>query len=304
MRGQGDMTNKSKWLTILVCFVLLLLLTGAGFKKPAAKGGKLSSADDLTGKTLVGVSGRMPDNSAAIFFRSLTGRKLGRYKGLGSIDECLYALKSGSASVLWTTDITAKYLMQKDETLAKLDTSDMAAIQNTAEPRFSFGMAAANTEKGRALIDEISQTLIFLRADGTLDDLKSKYIDGALDEGTAKYGVKDMMVNDKVHKVFYSQNKVLKVGVTGAVPPVELIDENGRPYGYCCALMDMIGLVLQRSVKFVVLDNETAFSSLMSGKVDLIFSYGAGKVTTEGTKSWVMSEGYLDVQDYEFLYLK
>lgn len=298
------MTNKSKWLTILVCFVLLLLLTGMGFKKPAAKGGKITSADDLKGASLVGVSGRMPDNSSAIFFRSLTGRKLGSYKGLGSIDECLYALKSGSAGVMWVTDVTAKYLMQKDETLAKLDTSDMAAIQNTSEPRFSFGMAAADTKEGKALIDEISQTLIFLRADGTLDDLKTKYIDGALDEGTEKYGVKDMVVNDKVHKVFYRNNKELTVGVTGAVPPVELIDENGRPYGYCCALMDMIGLVLQRSVKFVVLDNETAFSSLMAGKVDLIFCYGAGRITTESAKSWVMSGGYLDVQDYEFLYLK
>ncbi len=298
------MTNRSKWLTVLVCFVILLLLTGFGFKKPAAKGGKITSADDLKGASLVGVSGRMPDNSSSIFFRSLTGRKLGSYKGLGSVDECLGALKSGSADVLWTTDVTADYLCKKDESLARLDTSDMAAIQNTGEARFSFGMAAADTKEGKALIDEISQTLIFLRADGTLADLKSKYIDGALDEETEKYGVKDMMVNDKVHKVFYRKNKVLTVGVTGAVPPVELIDENGRPYGYCCALMDMIGLVLQRSVNFVVLDNETAFSSLMAGKVDLIFCYGAGRITTETAKGWVMSEGYLDMDRYEFLYLK
>ena len=298
------MTNKSKWLTILVCFALLLLLTGMGFKKPAAKGGKLTSADDLTGKALVGVSGRMPDNSAAIFFRSLTGRKLGSYKGLGSIDECLYALKSGSASVLWTTDVTAKYLMQKDETLAKLDISDMAAIQNTAEPRFSFGMAAPDTEKGRELIGQINEALDYIRGDGILDTLTSTYIDHALDESTKKFTQKDMVVNDSIHKLFYRTNKTLTVGVTGAVPPVELLDENGKPYGFCVALMDEVAQILQRRVKFVVLDNETAFSSLLRGKVDIIFSYGAGRITTESSKSWVMSEGYLDVQDYEFLYLK
>ena len=298
------MTNKSKWLMILVCFVLLLLLTGFGFKKAPGKGGRIASADDLKGASLVGVSGRMPDNSAAIFFRSLTGRKLGRYKGLKNMDECLYALKNGSADVIWTTDVTADYLIARDETLGRLDTSDMAAIENTVEPRFSFGMAAADTEKGRELIGQIDDALDYIRGDGILDTLTVTYIDRALDESTPKFTQKDMVVNDSIHKVFYRKNKVLKVGVTGAVPPVELLDENGKPYGFCVALMDEVAQILQRRVKFIVLDNETAFSSLQKGRVDIIFSYGAGRVTTESARGWVMSEGYLDVQKYDFIYIK
>lgn len=288
-------------MTILICFVFLLLASGAGAWKTNAKGGRIGSADDLKAAALCGVTGRMPDTSAEIFFRSLTGRRVGSYTGYGSIDECLTALKSGKADVLWTTDLTAGYLMTLDKDLLKLDTSDMAAIENTVEPRFSFGMAAADTEKGKELIDSVNYAIDYMKSDGILDKLKAKYIDGAAE--AEPFYAKNMVVNDSLHKAYYHATKPLVIGVTGATPPLELIDGDGRPYGFCVAFADELGQIMQRGVRFVVLDNETAFTSLMSGRVDLIFAYGAGRVTTESGRNWIMSEGYLDMQKYEFLYI-
>ncbi len=296
-----NVKNKEKWLTIMVCFIFLLLASGAGAWKADAKGGKIKSADDLKGAKMAGVTGRMPDTSAEIFFRSLTGRKVS-YTGYGSIDECLTALKSGKADVIWTTDSTAKYLMAEDDRLAKLDTSDMAAIENNDEPRFSFGMAVADTKQGAELIEKVDYAIEFMKNDGILDGLVEKYIDNAL--AVEPFYAKDMVVNDSLHKAYYHSAKTLVIGVTGAVPPIELIDGDGRPYGFCVAFADELGQILQRGVRFVVLDNETAFTSLMSGRVDLIFAYGAGRVTTESGRNWLVSEGYLDMQKYEFIYLK
>ena len=65
--------------------------------------------------------------------------------------------------------------------------------------------------------------------------------------------------------------------------------------------MDEIGSRLNRRIKFVVLDNETAFTSLMSGRVDMIFCYGTGRKTTENKASYIMTDGYLSMQKYRFL---
>lgn len=318
------MTNKEKWMTVLVCFVLLFLLTMLGAWKKADYAGNRAagnynehgadsgdelpedeavlSADDLKGKRLGGVTGRMPDNSAKIFFESMLGRKLSGYTGYGSIDECLYALHSGGVDAIWACDVTADYLMKCDERLAVLDSAQLAAIENTSEPRFSFGMAAVNDDNGQKLVEELNQAIEYLRADGTLERLENEYISGACE--AEKLSSSDMVVNDDVHRIYYYSTEPITVAVTGAVAPLELIDESGKPYGYCVALMDEIGQVLQRGVRFVVLDPETAFTGLMSGRADVIFAYGSGKITTEGTKVWCVTGGYCDMQKYEFLYLK
>ena len=81
-----------------------------------------------------------------------------------------------------------------------------------------------------------------------------------------------------------------------------MLDEDGDPYGFCVAFMDEMGQQLGRNVEFVVLDNETIFSSLMSGRIDAVFCYGTpGKVTTEGAKNWIMSEGYLKCKGYKLI---
>lgn len=289
-------------MTVLVCGCLLILCAALGLYKSKAATGHINTADDLKSAKLCGVAGRMPAGSAKIFFESMIGRKLRSYTDYGTLDECLYALKTGRADAMWVTDVSAEYLLENDETLKEIDVTDMAAINNTDEPRFSFGMAAANTKEGRELVEQINYAIDYLTEDGTLDALKDKYITGA--STAERFTEKNMIVNDDLHRVYYYSTSPLVVGITGAVPPIELIGENGKPYGFCVAMMDEVGQILQRGVKFVVLDNETAFSSLMSGRVDVIFAYGSGRITTESTYSWCMSKGYLDMQNYRFLCVK
>lgn len=296
------MTTKAKLYTVLACFIVLLLLTGAGFKRLPEEGKAASgikTAEDLKGKKLGGVAGRMPASSSEIFFESILGRKLAGYYAYGNIDEAVYALKSGAVSAIWLTDVSADYLLKTDDSLAKLDTKGMADIENTAEPRFEFGMAAAATKDGKKLAEELNEALDYLDGSGTLAELKQVYIEDAVN--APAFTEKNMTCNDRSHKKQYSKSPALKVAVTGAVPPVELIDSRGHVYGFAAKLMDEIGNYLGRRIDFVVLDNETVFTSLMSGDVDIIFCYGAGRITTEGTQKHVMTRGYLAMQRYEFV---
>ena len=289
------MSNKEKWITIAVCFIFLLLCAGLGaYKKKEVKTG-ISSVSELEGKALGGVEGRMPGNSAKIFFESMLGVKLSRYSAFENTDEALYALRTGKVAAIWATDVTAAYLEKWNPDCYPVDISGTASIMELPEGRFDFGFAAKNNDRGKELIDDLNTVIAGMKEDGTLETLTGQYI--YRDEDTGRFTESDMV--NKARK------NALRIGITGAAEPVELLDADGRPYGFCVAFMDEVGQRLGRKVEFVVLDNETIFTSLMSGRIDAVFCYGTpGKITTEGSKAWITSDGYLQCGGYRLLSIK
>ena len=98
-----------------------------------------------------------------------------------------------------------------------------------------------------------------------------------------------------------TKDRTLYVGVTGNIPPLDSIDEMGNPYGFSVALMDEISLLLDRGVKFVVIDSETMFTQLMSGRVDMIFCYGTSTNHSTEVPAYIMTEGYYSMKNYSFI---
>lgn len=290
------MTTKNKLLTVFAVYIVLLLLAGAGaFKADTAKGG----VKDISGvKTLGGIESAMPENSALVFFGSTMGKTLSGYKAYKNMDALLFALKSGEVDAIWACDVTADFLLTKDTGLKKLNISGMSDIQKTKDARFEFGMALKDTEGSKKLRDDIDTVLSAMKSDGSLNEIIQKYIYSAWDFETDEGKEKRFYASDMRSS---SGKNTIYVGITGAVPPLNMLDEDGKPYGFCVALMDEIGMRLGRGIEFVILDNETAFTSLMKGKVDLIFSYGTGMITTENKKNYIMTDGYYPMSRYEFL---
>ncbi len=126
------MTVKEKWLTVLACFVILILFAGLGVFRPSAVPKGITRTDELQGGSLGGIEGRMPPASAKLFFESMLGVKLGSYKTYKNTDEALYALRSGKADALWSTDITADYLLKTQDDLCMLENAGTADIMNIA----------------------------------------------------------------------------------------------------------------------------------------------------------------------------
>lgn len=291
------MKIKDKLITIVVLMVILAVIAGTGAMDAhiAAPHGNIESAADLARRPLGGVAGRMPESSSKIFFESMLGRKLSAYRAYGSMDETLYALRAGDVAAIWACDVSARYLLKTEDDLKQIDISDTSDIQHTSEARFEFGMATANTSSGRELSEELDSALLILKQNGTLEQLTAYYIDEA-DQAE--------LLSASASGSGAGRARKLRVGITGAVPPIELIDDRGIPYGFCVALMNELGRSIDRDIEFVVLDNETIFSQLMDGYIDVVFCYGAGRITTEGEKSHVMTSGYYPMQRYEFLTLK
>lgn len=275
----------------------------------------IETADDLSRKPLGGIVSRMPDNSAKIFYESMLGRKVSSFTSYKSCDEALYALCTGEAAAIAVCDVTADYLLSVNDDLRTLDTTDMAAIENMDAPRFSFGLAAANNAEGRELTEQINKALTILSSGGALERINELFADSE----TAYYSQGslyreslyaeameevDLMVSRYREHYGTGGGKTLCIGVTGSTPPIDMFDSAGKPEGYSVALSKLIGAVLGREVKLVVSEGETIFTGLMSGKIDLVFAYGAGNITTEGSKGWVMTDGYLPMQKYEFVVLE
>ncbi|MCR5685388.1 MAG: transporter substrate-binding domain-containing protein [Lachnospiraceae bacterium] len=313
------MSAKEKWLTILACFIILVLCAGLGiFKKPAVKTG-IASVQELKGRALGGIESRMPENSAKIFYESMLGVKLSAYKAYKNMDEALYALYTGEVAALAVPDVMAEYLTDasadaveafswKDPeeknigkyALCQVETSGAASIMELPEGRFDFGIAARNDDGGKNIITAIDSAIAVLKAEHTLDELVRYYITDGTE--AVKYCAKNMRTAMPEYVREHGEAATLRVGITGSVPPVELIDENGEPYGFCVAFMDEVAQLLGINVEFVVLDNETVFTGLMSGGIDAVFCYGTpGQVTTEGARKWIMSDGYLSCAGYELI---
>lgn len=302
------MTLKEKLTTVLTVFIILLLLAGFNAFKPQGAGkvpedkaGKEETAEDKLEKVkhLGGIKTRMPENSALVFFQSTMGRKLYSYTAYGSVDEMLCALRSGKVEAVWACDMTADYLCKMNEDLEVLPIDGMSDIEkNGGHERFGFGMALKDDDKHKKLCQEINAVLENLKSTGKLQELLDTYVNGAekTEEGKGCNADDMKCRNGKGDTIF--------VGISGAVPPLELLDRDSEPYGFCVALMDEIGLALGRKVEFEVLDNETIFTSLMSGRIDLVFTYGTGNITTEGKKNYIMTEPYCDMQRYMFIATK
>ena len=280
-------TTKQKWITIISLLFLILILAGFRcFKKDEGiVSPNIESLGELEGSNLGGIIGKIPDHSAKIFFESLLGEKLGSYRSYSNVDETLSALRTNEIQAAWFADVTADYLVEANDGLRLLKTKD------SSEPRLDFAMAVRNEDQ--KLCDELNTALTTLRENGSLETLVSDYIKNA-SSATFYYEFTSS----------YSKGKPLYVGVTGAVPPIDMVDSCFRPYGFSVALMDQIQQLLNRKIILVVIQNDTAFSNLMAGNIDVLFAYGSSKDTVGTTKNYKMTDGYYTMDKYSYVVLE
>lgn len=289
--------TKNKIITVGVLFVVLLLITGfQGFNRTKGfTSANIETMGELAGKNLGGVVAKMPENSAKIFFETLLGQKLSSYHAYDNLSEVIAALRMNEIQVAWTSDVTAEYLLKTQEGLHEITTPD------SSDDRLDFAFAI---KQGREdFRQELNEALTSIKEDGTLENLLSTYVDTEIYE-TAYYE-KDMTIKQKEYQGT-PLNKTVYVGVTGAVPPLDNLDLENKPFGFSVALMDAIGQTAGFDVEFVVMKNEAAFSNLMSGKIDMIFCYGTSKntVSPESSYPYIMTDGYYKMNKYSYLVLE
>ncbi len=287
-------SGRNKWITTAAVFMIMILLTAAGFGRMEGKAAgrqRITSAQDMKGKRLGGVKSAMTETSLNYLFGTVLGVTLKSTSSFDNLDEVLMALRSGRIDAAWVCDVTADRLERSYDDLAVIDSPNV-----TAEDRFSFGMATDTSEFGKALCNQIDMALDEMEDEGVLSKLKADYIDGDNEFTTA-----DMLTGKRTYK---AQNGEIRCGITGAVVPLEIIDESGNPSGFCVAMMDEIGQRIGCSVDFVKYDNDDVFAALLAGKIDLVFVTGNSFDTAGKTRPYIVTRGYLPMRAYKFVVLR
>ncbi len=269
---------KQKWITIgvLLGVCLCFIFLGA-FSIPKQSAFVYEHAEQLKNKEIGGIVTKMPKNSVNIFLRGYFGVDFGKYTEFRDFITAKAALDNRRVSAIWVSDVTADYLCKT----GKYKALRSASAPGLGEERLEFGFVFRSVD--RVLCDKTNEMLAKFEENGITKNLIDHFMNDGKNE--ALCGVS-------------GKGRVLRVGVTGAVPPLEMVDERGNVSGVAVELAKYLAAYVDMRIQFVVVDNETAFSQLMCGKVDMLACYGTSENHSTEFPDYLVSDGYSVMKDY------
>ena len=208
--------------------------------------------------------GNFPDDEASEFdefqgFLSslVTQRRLVHF--YDSLLSMQMALRSGKLNEIALPECVGLFLIDRDPRYEILFSLNM-------EPStISFGFRREDT----ALQKEFNGAIAAMKKDGTLARLEKEHILelGSKEPEPAKFQT-------------FKNAPVIKVAVTGDMPPIDLIAADGRPAGYNTAVLSEIGRRLKKNIRLISVDTGGRSAALASRRADVVFWYRS----TEGMK--------------------
>ncbi|MBE8954871.1 MAG: transporter substrate-binding domain-containing protein [Quinella sp. 2Q5] len=212
--------------------VLTLMLTGCG------------SSNDKTVK--VGTLTQL--NSTPEQAAKISGDEISFYDNFNSMQ---MALKAQQINSIQTYGIVAKYMSETDADFKISDEQRTTALTD------NFCLAVR--EDDVALKNSLDEAINAMKADGTLDEITKKFIRELKLPPTA------------VPIPTFDGARTIRVGVTGDLPPLDLVLADGTPAGFNTAVLAEIAKRLHENIELIQLDSAARATALTSGEVDAIF---------------------------------
>lgn len=176
-----------------------------------------------------------------------------RYNFYDSLTLLEMGLESGSIKEASTYDCVGKYLMAHNSAFEVLPEHNPLKLADN----FVFAMRANDS----ALMTSVNEALSSMKTAGILDDLAKTYIT-------------DLKADEEPPAVafeVFAGADTIKVGVTGDLPPLDLILPDGKAAGFNTALLSELGKHLQKNIELVQIDSASRAAALTSGKIDIAF---------------------------------
>ena len=161
-------------------------------------------------------------------------------------------LTAGNIDAIRTYGSVAEYMLKQNSELEIKDSQAVQLVDN-----FSCAMREDDTE----LRNEFDAAIDSMEKDGTLDDLVKRYIKFAIDDDTPS----------AVAMPHLDGAEIIKVGVTGDLPPLDLILADGKPAGFNTAVLSEISKRINKNIELVTIESAARAAALTSGRVDVIF---------------------------------
>ncbi len=175
------------------------------------------------------------------------------YRYFDTLNSMILALNKGDIDGFITNEYTYDYLKSQSDLYSTFSTDPAQ--------KYTFGFAMLLREEDRELCDRISQIILQMQEDGTINKLKEQHIDSCI-AGQSPEAMKPQV---------FDQAPTLKVAVTGDIPPMDYFSEDGAPAGFNTALVSEVGRRLEMNIDFISIDSGARAISLASGTSDVVF---------------------------------
>lgn len=144
---------------------------------------------------------------------------------------------------------------------------------------FAAPVSAVAALDNQALIDEFNAFLALIEQDGTLDEMKTRWLEEIPDENT------------EMPALHYSGEKgVLRVATTGTNTPFEYYGANDELKGYCIELTNRFAAHAGYTVAYSGMDFGSIIPAVVGGKADLGMSNIS--ITEERKKSVLFTDAF------------
>ena len=164
------------------------------------------------------------------------------------------AMDSGSVDEGTAYKSVANYIMSQDP---QIEMAPNHVGNQKLSDSFAFAMRAEDT----GLKNSVSAVIEEMKKDGTLENLTETYIT-KINPGEDPPAV--------AFETFDGADTI-KVGVTGDLPPLDLVLPDGTPAGFNTAMLAEIGKRLQKNIELVLIDSAARATALSSKKIDISF---------------------------------
>ena len=175
------------------------------------------------------------------------------FKFFDTLNSMLAAFRSGRIAAFSLDSYTASYLLSR--------TDQYALFRPSGVPVYNLNFSMLLREEDSELCGRISSAIRDMKADGTLETLKKKYIDDCI-TGTDPEAVKPE---------HFDGAQTLRVALTGDLPPMDYISAAGQPIGFNTALVSEIARRLKMNAEFISVDSGARAAALSSKICDVVF---------------------------------
>lgn len=166
------------------------------------------------------------------------------------LNSMIMALRAGQIDRFAIGKYAAEYITARN--------SDFRMIDNHHNP--VLGYALAVREEERAYLMGINLAINDMRADGTLERLIRENIIELGDKEPAAFDMPKIEGAD-----------VLRVAITGDLPPMDCILSDGRPAGFNTAFLAELSRRIKRNFELVSISAGARQTAISSGRVDILF---------------------------------
>ncbi len=168
-------------------------------------------------------------------------------------------LLDGSGRTLFTLGPVAEFYAARSETLSA----------EVFETRASLSMLVSKEKQ--ALADRLSAVIRRLKDDGTIVDLYTTWIAGYTETGRPENAENAPRIPVLASTSDGELPETIRIGVSGTLPLIDYLVEDGVAGGFTTALAAAIASELEVNVQFVSVLPESKVSALLDDRIDVYF---------------------------------